>query len=264
MNGEPLRLAFVIPWFGRELKGGAEQLCWQLATRLARRGHAVEVFTTCCRSFLDDWGTNQLPEGPEVLDGVTVHRYPVDARDRAAFDHLNAQLLALPRASLYPEIPPLDPAHSAIWTSDNINSRALEDALAERAPDLHAVVFIPYLYGTTLRAISLVGSKAWLQPCLHDECYAYLPEVATAMRDARGVLFNSDGEQALAARLYGPAMWAKGHAIGGAVEFDALERHRDAPLPPAVQGRRFVLFLGRRDMGKGDARVGRPLARGAR
>ena len=39
-------IAIVNPWFGRELKGGSEQQAWQIAIRLARRGHAVEVLTT--------------------------------------------------------------------------------------------------------------------------------------------------------------------------------------------------------------------------
>jgi len=33
------RTAFVIPWFGQDLIGGAEQHIFQVATRLAKRGH---------------------------------------------------------------------------------------------------------------------------------------------------------------------------------------------------------------------------------
>ena len=60
-----MKLAIVIPWFGLELKGGAEQQAWQIATRLAQRGHDLEVMTTCCRSHQDDWSTNHLP--PRVI-----------------------------------------------------------------------------------------------------------------------------------------------------------------------------------------------------
>jgi hypothetical protein len=37
---------------------------------------------------------------------------------------------------------------------------------------------LPYLYGPILNGIQRVAHKAWLQPCLHDEVYAYLPQVA--------------------------------------------------------------------------------------
>src|SRR4051812_12867849 len=69
-------VAVVIPWFGRELKGGAEQYAWQIAVRLRARGHPVEVLTTCCRAFLEDWSTNHFPAGVTEEDGVTVRRFP--------------------------------------------------------------------------------------------------------------------------------------------------------------------------------------------
>ena len=75
-------IALVIPWFGESLKGGAEQQAWQIATRLAARGHSVEVLTTCCRSFFDDWAKNHLPTGAMSEMGLTVRRFPVDERRR--------------------------------------------------------------------------------------------------------------------------------------------------------------------------------------
>ena len=61
------RAAFVIPWFGQDLVGGAEQHIFQVATRLAKRGHRIEVLATCCRSFPDDWQENQLRVPSAVL-----------------------------------------------------------------------------------------------------------------------------------------------------------------------------------------------------
>ncbi len=55
-------IGIVIPWFGRDLLG-AERHAWELATRLAKRGHRVEVITTCCRSFQHHWSENDLPAG---------------------------------------------------------------------------------------------------------------------------------------------------------------------------------------------------------
>jgi glycosyltransferase involved in cell wall biosynthesis len=246
-----VRVAFVIPWFGPDLKGGAEQQAWQFATRLARRGNQVDVLTTCCRSFLEDWATNHLPEGVETLEQVTVRRFPVDARDRAAFDALNGQLLSIPRAGLRPGIPPVDPERARPWTDHNINSGALESWLAGNHERYDAVVFIPYLYGPTLRGVHLVAGKAWMQPCLHDEVYAYLPDVASALYASQGLLFLSAGERDSAVRLFGPFAWTRGHVVGAGIEFEPLDALAHAPLPEPVAGRRFLLFLGRRDAGKG-------------
>jgi glycosyltransferase involved in cell wall biosynthesis len=246
-----MRLAFVIPWLGPALKGGAEQQAWQLATRLASRGHTVDGLTTCCQSFLDDWATNHLPEGKEEIQGVAIRRFLVDGRNRSAFDELNGELLAIPKSQLRPGISPVSIERARIWTEQNINSRQLEDYLGSNASRYDAIIFIPYLYGPTLRGLPLVADKAWMQPCLHDEAYAYLPEAAKAMHAARGILFNSLGEQELAARLFGPAMWSKGKVAGGGVEFGPLNEYCAATLPSSLQAQKYFLFLGRREAGKG-------------
>ncbi len=246
-----MRVAFVIPWYGPDLKGGAEQQAWQFATGLARRGNKVDVLTTCCRSFLDDWGVDHLPAGDEILAGVTVRRFPVDPRDRGAFDALNGRLLAIPRQSLRPGIPPVSPEDARPWTDHNINSAALERWLVGNLERYDAVIFIPYLYGTTLRCLPQVAAKAWMQPCLHDEAYAYLPDAAAAIYASRGLLLLSAGEMETAVRLFGPIVWSRGHVVGAGIEFDPLDTHAAAPLPSRVAGSRFLLFLGRRDPGKG-------------
>jgi len=249
-------IAVVTPWFGRELKGGAEQQAWQIATRLAARGHAVEVLTTCCRSFFDDWSENHLPEGVEKEAGVTIRRFPVDRRDRPAFDQLNGELLSLSRQNLIPGVLPVLRERADIWTQHNINSTRLEKYLKNKGDEYHAFVFLPYLYGVILRGLPLVAEHAWLQPCLHDESYAYLPDVETIFRAAKGLLFNSGGEQQLAAKLYGPLVWAKGSVIGEGIEewgqiIDGSEP--DSSLPFGKKP--FILCLGRRDAGKGTDRL---------
>ena len=102
------RIAIVIPWFGRNLRGGAELHAWQLAARFASRGHAVEVLTTCCRAHTHDWGTNHLPAGVVAEDeGFLVRRFPVESRDRTAFDAANGRLLSVPRTALRVGVPPV-------------------------------------------------------------------------------------------------------------------------------------------------------------
>ena len=248
-------IAIVIPWFGAELKGGAEQQAWQIATRLAARGHSVEVLTTCCRSFFDDWAENHLPAGESYEAGLTIRRFPVESRDRPNFDNLNGQLLAIPHGSLLPGVSPVKHERAALWTQENINSHALESYLAEHKEDYQAFIFLPYLYGVILRGLPLVADRAWLQPCLHDEAYAYLSDVANVFYQARGLLFISAGEMQLAARLFGPMIFGKGEVVGGGIELDTLSTNHLTDLPSQLVERRFVLCLGRRDAGKGTDRL---------
>ncbi|MDQ1522902.1 MAG: hypothetical protein QOE47_826 [Pyrinomonadaceae bacterium] len=248
--------AIVIPWFGAELKGGAEQQAFQIATRLAARGIDVEVLTTCCRSFQDDWATNQHPPGLAREHGVSVRRFPVAARDAEAFDLVNAKLLALTPRDLRPGVSPLSEADAEIFTGENINSPALLAHLSAHADDYCAFLFIPYMFATATRGLPHVAARAFLQPCLHDEPAAYLPAVEELFQRARLVLFNSEGERELAARLYGASVFARGLVTGEGIEpLDASPEQLARALP--VELRRdsgdgngvapFVLYLGRRD-----------------
>jgi glycosyltransferase involved in cell wall biosynthesis len=243
-------LAIVIPWFGAELKGGAEQQAFQLATRLAARGREVEVITTCCRSFQDDWATNHLPPGLVREHGVGIRRFPVGARDAEAFDRVNAKLLALAPASLRAGVSPVSAADAEIFAGENINSPALIAHLRAHGDDYSAFIFIPYMFATATGGLPLVAERAFLQPCLHDEPAAYLPVVEELFHRARLVLFNSEGERELAARLYGASVFARGLVVGEGIEdAPAVSTEQLAgALPPELRGGApFVLYLGRRD-----------------
>src|ERR1043165_10019285 len=100
-----MKEGIVIPWFARDLEGGAEQHAWQVAARLAQRGHDIEVLTTCCRSHQDEWATNPFPAGRTVEpEGFAVRRFRVDPRDRERFQQVCNRLLSLPVADLRPGV----------------------------------------------------------------------------------------------------------------------------------------------------------------
>jgi glycosyltransferase involved in cell wall biosynthesis len=248
-------VAFVIPWFGENLKGGAEQLAWQVSNRLAKRGHAIEVLTTCCASFLEDWSTNHLPDGARKSGGLLVRRFKVDKRNGDHFNHANSHALAIPPENLKPGINPFTFGTGELFVAENINSLALERYLKWHKNRYHAFVFLPYLYGIILNGLPHVAEKSFLQPCLHDEVYAYLPEVENIMRGCRGILYNSLGEERLAHTLFGPGIDRKGEVVGVGVEsFDLT--HQELPRQVAgldLNKEKYVLCLGRRDKTKNTA-----------
>ena len=242
-------IALVIPWFGEHLKGGAEQQAWQVANRLVQHGHKVEVLTTCCSSFLEDWSTNHLPSGVENLNGLLIRRFKVDKRNGGLFNDANTHALAVPPENLRPGSNPFTFGTGEQFVAENINSLDLERYLKRNKKKYHAFIFIPYLYGIILNGLPHVAEKAWLQPCLHDEVYAYLAEVENIIRKCRGIFYNSPGEERLAHNLFGPGIVRKGHVVGEGVEISDLSR---GDLPGQVAGlhldqEKYVLCLGRRD-----------------
>ncbi len=245
-------IALVIPWFGKNLKGGAEQLAWQVSNRLAERGHKVEVLTTCCVSFLEDWSTNHLPKGVEQIGKLTVRRFKVEKRNGEIFNNANTHGLALSPEKLKPGVNPFTFGTREQFVNENINSIALEKYLKLNKNRYHCFIFLPYLYGVILKGLPLVAEKSWLQPCLHDEVYAYLPEVEDCMRQCKGILYNSLGEEKLAYRLFGPGIMRKGEVVGVGIENLDLSKEE---LPEQVANinvlaEPFILCLGRRDKTK--------------
>lgn len=246
-----MRLAVVIPWFGRELKGGAEQHAWQIATRFAARGHAIDVLTTCCRSHQEDWGTSHLPAGSvREPEGFTLRRFRVGQRDAPAFEKVHGRLASIPLKDLRPGVSPVSPNESKTFVDELIRSDDLLQFLTAERETYDRFIFLPYLYGPALRGIPLVGNRAVLQPCLHDEAYAYLPEVAEAFYRSPRILFISEGERELALRLFGPGIAGKSFLVGGGVETTTLIPQVATGDNNTVSNGRYVLYLGRKDAGK--------------
>lgn len=244
-------LAIVIPWFGKDLKGGAEQQGWQVATRLARRGHKIEVLTTCCRSFQEDWTVNHLKARVSQEEGVNIRRFQVERRDRDTFAEVNRRLLSIPSSKLKPGLNPVPFKDAEKFCSENISSPQLLNFLKNKKDQYQAFLFLPYLYGPILKGLPIVSDRAFLQPCLHNEVYAYLPQVANIFHGARGLLFISEGEAQLAQQLYGPGIISKSLVAGAGVE---AGQHYDEAISQvgeiSLKQERFVLYLGRRDATK--------------
>jgi glycosyltransferase involved in cell wall biosynthesis len=230
-------LAFVVPWFGDEVRGGAELQAWETARELHRRGVAVEILTTCSRSFLHRWDENVHPAGVSQREGVTVRRFPVDRRDERRFGAANHALLTTGRAT---------PAEEEDFVRHNINSAELYRHIAAAAGRC-LFVFTPYLYGTTLAGAAVRPDRSLLIPCLHDEAYAYLGVTRRTFLGVRGSLFFTPEEAAVARQACGaePPGVVTGGGIDTHLRGDA-ERFRAA----AGLGGPYLLYVGRLDPGK--------------
>ncbi len=230
-------LAFVVPWFGDELRGGAEMQAWETARELARRGLGVEILTTCSRSFLHRWDENHHPPGVSEREGITVRRFPVDRRDEGRFAAANGALLAGASASA---------ALEEDFVRQNINSSSLYAFIAENA-ERYLFVFTPYLYGTTLAGAAVRPDRSLLIPCLHDEAYAYLGVARRMFLGIRGSLFFAPEEAAVARRACGAE--PPGRVTGGGID---THLRGDAERFRRISGVRdpYLLYVGRLDRGK--------------
>ena len=229
-------VAFVPPRYGLEVIGGAETLVRCLAEELHRRGHAVEVLTTCAIDPYT-WKTH-YPPGIEHIHGVTVRRFHNQSRN------LDRKVARTQRE--LSEGKRISRGRQEYWIRNVVTSEDMVRYLREQREDYRAFVFAPYLFGTTYQGVLAVKDKAYIIPCLHDEPFAHLSIFRKMMLSARGIIFNSEPEMELVRRLYGKGM--RGRVVGMGFEpFTADGRRFRAKY--GLEGD-FILYAGRRDVAK--------------
>jgi glycosyltransferase involved in cell wall biosynthesis len=226
------RVAIVAPRFGCDFAGGAEQSLRRMALALATKGHMVDVFTTCNRH--DCHWDNHYPAGTTRLDGLYVHRFPIDEFD--------AVRLAQACEEIQHAGGKVDEATAISYVGNSLGSSRLLEALTERAADFSAILAGPYLFKLTWQAAVRFREKMLLVPCFHDEPYAHLELLTQAYHQVGGYLFHSEEEMEFAQRELGqthPRSTVAGTTLGpGAGGGDAKRGRR-------LAGERYFAYCGR-------------------
>ncbi len=251
-----MKIAFVLPWYGRDIGGGAEAECRGLvhALRTFRKDVHVEVLTTCMKEFAADWNENFYPTGRYSDEGVTVSRFPIVPKDRSKFHSLNGYRLMPPVLhDLFLQNgnvrSPLTKDEEKIYLEAMVQSPELMDELSRRHQDFDFFVFIPYMFATAIEGVARVRHKSVLIPCLHQERYAFLSCVRHMFSSAAGVLYHVPSEQRFGQLLYG-AMPNREFQIGEKVDIspprgdgESFRQKRDMKKP-------YILYAGRKIEGK--------------
>ncbi|MBN1476401.1 glycosyltransferase family 4 protein [Candidatus Sumerlaeota bacterium] len=185
-------IVWIIPWFHEEVGGGSEVKVREYARRLVARGHDVEVWTTRCRDFHDNWNVDHWPEGLGEVCGIPTRRFPVRPGNHTVFNGLNARALAGDR---------LTPAEELAFFRESINSEALMDHVRANGAGRH-LIFTPYLYGTTFHGARILPEHSLLYPEFHNEPYAHFEALRGVVEGVRGILYHSHPERELANRLF--------------------------------------------------------------
>lgn len=233
-----MSIAFVPPWYGPSIPGGAEAELRRLAHHLRQSGLPVEVVTTCVKDFHADWSQNHHRPGMTVENGVPVHRFPVRPRKRDLFDAVNWKLMHNQRVT---------PEEEQIFVEESIRSPAMEEYITEHI-DSHIFVFVTYMFGTTYWGVRASRGRALLIPCLHDEPYARMEVFRDMFQNVGLLILHSGAEQHLAQSLYEIAP-SKCVLMGGGVDTDWTGDARAFQDKHNLMGP-FILYAGRKEPGK--------------
>lgn len=173
-----MRLACVVSRYGPQVLGGAETLARAITEHFMRRGHYVEVWTTCAQS-LYSWA-NEYPAGVARHNGITVRRFPV---------HVSRPF------NLWSE--PLSLENQYRWVDTLPHSPQLYAHIMANGLDFDFLMFMPYAVGTTMYGASIYPYKSIVWTCLHDELMAYLDPTRHLLTSVAGIILNTPAEQEL-------------------------------------------------------------------
>ena len=235
-----MRLLVVIQRYGADVFGGAEAYARQLATRLAARGHEVDVLTSCARDYVT-WA-NHYPEGSEVIDGVTVHRLPA-AIERS---HLAAEMdlrVFTSRTWLAPHVQREWVRQQGPWLP------GLVPWLQAKSGGYDANIFVTYLYYTAWAGLPAAQAPSILHPTAHDELPAYLPVYDQLFRFPRALAFLTPEEGDFVSRRFRTTQPSIVTGIG--IELDRPGEAAAFRSRHGLGARPYLVAVGRVDPGKG-------------
>lgn len=229
--------------------GGSEVLFQHLAEGMSGRGHDVRVFTsTALRTsdFVRPDGSG-LPAGAEVINGVSVHRFPyrrASALVRKAFN-IAATHWCARRWPGYGSV-------KVAWVGPHLPG-LVREAVRFR-PDLVIAATSPFrTIFLAERAARRSNAPVAIMPCLHpgDAWVLDNPALLALLKRVDAVLTLTDYESLLLRSLGVESR--RTYLLGGGVAeggphgapCDLLERFGIEPGSP------IVLFLGRKEAGKG-------------
>jgi len=246
-----MRILFVVQRYGAQVPGGAELAAREFATRLALRGHATEVLTSCAVSYVD-WA-NAYPPGTEELEGVLVHRLPVsEPREDRIFGPMHARV---PFGRH--RVPPF---MQRDWMRvQGPNLPGLVPWLREHAASYDRIVFFTYLYFTASAGLPAAAGMVptVLHPTAHDEPPLYLSLFDITYRLPSALAFLTEEEADLVANRFHVRLPSTVTGLG--VELDvAVSAEDTAAFRAGVAGlgaRPYLVYVGRVDPGKGSVEL---------
>ena len=233
------KLAFVIPWYGKDIPGGAENALRGITTHLHKAGVELEILTTCVKEFSSDWNVDYYPEGMELVYDIPVRRFKVRQRNVPLFDSINLKLIQ----QNMPE-----PEEEEIFMEEMVNSPALYEYIRSHEEEYSWFVYIPYMFGTTYYGIQACPEKAVMIPCFHDESYVYMDVFKRVFPMVRGFLYHSAEEMKLANRVY-DLSGAKQLVLGDGIDTDWNGDANEFRKKFCIKDP-FILYAGRKDTGK--------------
>lgn len=234
-----MKIAFVVQRYGKEVMGGSELHCRQVAEKLAENGFECTVFTTTAKDYIT-W-ENEYPQGSSKLNKVEIKRYKVNQqRDIENFNRYSDWIFSN-HHTREQEIKWLE--QQGPFSQDLIN------ALKEEQHKFDAFIFFTYLYYNTYWGLKSIHKPKILVPTAHNEPPLHLDIMKDVFEHPDAFIFNTESEKKM---LY------KNFDFNHKVQ-DVVGVGIDVPETSDIKAflqkynlnQPFILYAGRIEKGKG-------------
>ena len=236
--GKP-KIAFVVQRYGREINGGSELHCRQLAEKL-NEYYEIDVLTTCAMDYVT-W-KNQYVPGSEIINNVKVIRFPVDMpRNQKKFQAFSKELFGNYKSDYLRELK---------WQQlQGPYCTKLLNHLAVHKSDYTAVIFMTYLYFTTYFGLHIAPERSILIPTAHDEPPIYLTIFNSLFHLPKAIIYNTEEEKMLVEQRF------SNQDIPSIIAGIGVDAPEESSLPDFRSKYnirdQFILYVGRIDESQG-------------
>jgi len=234
-----MKIAFVVQRYGKEVMGGSELHCRQIAERLTEVGFDCTVYTTTAKDYIT-W-KNEYPPGETILNSVRVKRFAVEKeRDIDSFNEFSDWIF-----------------HNEHSPDDEIEwmerqgpvCPGLIEALGREDSEHDVFVFFTYLYYNTYWGLPEVNVKKALVPTAHDEPALYLGLMTEVFASPDAIMFNTDAEKNMLLTKF-PLEEKYQDVVGVGVDLPDLDVDSQFFRQSGVF-QPYILYAGRIEPGKG-------------
>jgi glycosyltransferase involved in cell wall biosynthesis len=234
-----MKLAFVVQRYGKEVMGGSELHCRQIAEKMTEAGHDCTVYTTAAKDYIT-W-KNEYSPGESILNGVRIKRFLADReRDIKSFNEYSDWIFFNDHTQ----------QDECEWMErQGPSCQALLDALEEQEKDHDLFIFFTYLYYNTYWGLKKIRGKKVLVPTAHDEPALHLGIMKEVFSAPDTFMFNTTSEKNMLSRYFnfeGKYQEVVGVGVDIPKELDprGFCRRQGISVP-------YILYAGRIEQGKG-------------
>ncbi|MFC2156424.1 glycosyltransferase family 4 protein [Acidobacteriota bacterium] len=233
------KIAFVVQRYGKEVMGGSELHCREVAEMLVNAGYDCTVYTTTAKDYIT-W-KNEYKPGETIYNGVVIRRYPVDSERNIKEFNEYSDWIFFNEHSHEDELKWMDMQGPC--------SPRLIEALRERGGEHDLIIFFTYLYYNTYWGLNKTGGRKALVPTAHDEPALKLDLMKEVFASPQAFIFNTVAEQQMLEKYFSFTDKYK-DIVGVGVEIP--EEFIDSKIPFSYGLiSPYILYAGRIEPGKG-------------